>query len=449
MVLASRALLLPAKKARRRGLVAVAGIFAAAASVVTVGKRNNSILVLCVSADRPTAFSTNPFTSLKKRVVSSQIEPGKVQTRAMAYTASGEWDGKTVLVLGGGVIGVSISYHLALRGVSVKLIDRAGIASCASGKAGGFLAKDWNDGSPVGALTRKSFDMHDEVAKRLNLKSYRRLTCKSVAVDGSGSKPSGAKLKNLEWTDLGVRGSQEMGDESTIAQVHPKELVDAMWSFAESKGSTFTKGVVESLTYAEDGSKGVRKISGAVVDGQSVPADVVVLSMGPWGNVLQEAMPDCQMLGVKYHSVLMRSGRVLNEAVFFSGLGDPEVYPRNDGNTYVTGFPDPPRPVMEVPGEVEVREDICKRLTETMKKVSSEMDGAEVTLKQSCYLPFTTDSVPCMGAAPGHSNAYVATGHGCWGILNSLASGLAMSELILDGKSDSIDMRPFDPARFS
>eukprot|EP00435_Cladocopium_sp_Y103_P043178 s1082_g12.t1 len=138
----------------------------------------------------------------------------------------------------------------------------------------------------------------------------------------------------------------------------------------------------------------------------------------------------CGMLGVKYHSVLMRSGRVLNEAVFFSGLGDPEVYPRNDGNHYVTGFPDPPRVVKEIPGEVEVREEMCSRLVKTMQQVSSEMAEAEVTTKQSCYLPFTRDSVPCMGKAPKHDNVYVATGHGCWGILLSLASGKAMSELI-------------------
>lgn len=47
----------------------------------------------------------------------------------------------------------------------------------------------------------------------------------------------------------------------------------------------------------------------------------------------------------------------------------------------------------------------------------------QVTTKQSCYLPFTRDSVPCMGKAPQHDNVFVATGHGCWGILLSLASG--------------------------
>ena len=34
------------------------------------------------------------------------------------------------------------------------------------------------------------------------------------------------------------------------------------------------------------------------------------------------------------------------QAVFFQGLGDPEVYPRPDGDVYVTGFPDPPAEVI-------------------------------------------------------------------------------------------------------
>lgn len=352
---------------------------------------------------------------------------------------------KTVVVLGGGVIGVSIAYHLALREVPVTLVDRAGIASCASGKAGGFLARDWNDSSPVGELTRKSFDMHEEVAQRLGLDSYRRLTCKGVGVNGSRSKPSGAKLKGLEWTDLGVVGSRSMGDETTIAQVHPKQLTDAMWEYSKSQGSCLVHGVVQRLV-VDDIDPEAKQVVGVVIDDVEVPADVVVLAMGPWGDVLQQVLPGCPMRGVKYHSVLMRTGRVLNEAVFFSGLGDPEVYPRNDGDTYVTGFPDPPRPVRETPGNVEVREDVCKRLVDTMRAVSSEMESAEVATQQSCYLPFTKDGLPTMGMVPDFTNTFVATGHGCWGILNSLASGLAMSELILDGEATSIDLSPFNPS---
>ena len=46
--------------------------------------------------------------------------------------------------------------------------------------------------------------MHEQLAKDLNLKSYRRMTCSAVAVDGGG-KPLSKKLANVEWVDLGTK----------------------------------------------------------------------------------------------------------------------------------------------------------------------------------------------------------------------------------------------------
>jgi glycine/D-amino acid oxidase-like deaminating enzyme len=48
---------------------------------------------------------------------------------------------------------------------------------------------------------------------------------------------------------------------------------------------------------------------------------------------------------------------------------------------------------------------------------------------------------------PGVAGAYVATGHGPWGMLNAPATGLALAEMIIDGKPTTVDLRPFDPAR--
>lgn len=61
----------------------------------------------------------------------------------------------------------------------------------------------------------------------------------------------------------------------------------------------------------------------------------------------------------------------------------------------------------------------------------------------------TADGVPIIGKIPSVSGAYVASGHSCWGILNSPATGLAMAELLLDGEAQCIDISAFDPARFS
>jgi glycine/D-amino acid oxidase-like deaminating enzyme len=58
------------------------------------------------------------------------------------------------------VIGASIAYFLSRRGVEATVIERTGLACAASGKAGGFLALDWCDGTPLQALARRSFALH-------------------------------------------------------------------------------------------------------------------------------------------------------------------------------------------------------------------------------------------------------------------------------------------------
>jgi polar amino acid transport system substrate-binding protein len=59
----------------------------------------------------------------------------------------------------------------------------------------------------------------------------------------------------------------------------------------------------------------------------------------------------------------------------------------------------------------------------------------------------TRDGLPLIGAGPGAEGAYVATGHSVWGILNAPATGEALAELILDGRTSEVDLSPFRPDR--
>jgi hypothetical protein len=54
------------------------------------------------------------------------------------------------------------------------------------------------------------------------------------------------------------------------------------------------------------------------------------------------------------------------------------VYPRPEGEVYVTGYPDGPVVVKETPGQEEVRAEVTDRLEGAMKLVSSELGSAEV-----------------------------------------------------------------------
>ena len=96
-----------------------------------------------------------------------------------------------VVICGAGVIGAAVAYYLSLRGVAATVIERCGVACAASGKAGGFLALDWCDDSPLAPLARKSFQLHAELAQTLGVDyGYRRLTTLAVAASAQGLKGS-------------------------------------------------------------------------------------------------------------------------------------------------------------------------------------------------------------------------------------------------------------------
>src|SRR5437868_12654160 len=81
-----------------------------------------------------------------------------------------------IVISGGGVIGASIAYFLSRRGNKPIVVERIGVACAASGKAGGFLARHWCDGTPLQQLARHSFDLHAELAERTGGDwGYRRL----------------------------------------------------------------------------------------------------------------------------------------------------------------------------------------------------------------------------------------------------------------------------------
>ena len=358
----------------------------------------------------------------------------------------------TVVIAGAGVIGTSTAYYLA-KNFNIKsvLVDITGeVAPAASGKAGGFLALDWNDHTPpLGRLARRSFALHEELAKEFGADKimYRRLTCASISVDPSKrmTKPGGKKLAGVDWaqddeSDDPVLGMQPLGDEETIAQVHPKMLCDALFEEAKkAAGCEIIKGEVDVPLYNDDKLVGIK-----LKDGTEISGDALLYACGPWTK--QGAM-----LGVKYHSVHIPTERVLDQAVFFSGCGDPEVYPRPNKIAYCCGFPDSPVKVSESPGEEEVRQEKVDEIVNAVRSASGK-DGAlsaEPCLTQSCYLPSTPDGLPMMGEISNQKGCYVAAGHSCWGILLGPGSGETMANVIATGKStEHVDIRWFDPNRF-
>mmetsp|Transcript_50407 Transcript_50407/g.119893 ORF Transcript_50407/g.119893 Transcript_50407/m.119893 type:complete len:436 (-) Transcript_50407:50-1357(-) len=402
-----------------------------------------ALLVLLASASTA-AFSATPALSSFHRPTA--VRGGGATSLTMAEQP------KNIVVCGGGIVAASLAYQLSLRGVSATVVERASVAAAASGKAGGFLARGWGSG-PTRQLHEVSFDMHEQLAKDLGLKGWRKLPTLSV----SGGKRSNNVQAGMEkgevptWLDQGVSKASLMATDT--AQTTPFELTNAMMDAAVANGASVKIGKVEGMKLDGD------KVVGVVVDGETVPADCVVIAMGPWSCMAEDWFPDFSlpMEGVRSTSVVFKTETAVDPFALFCAEDNNgchlEVYPRNSNEIYLCGIGGSqylnnqmlkkvsPEEITADPARVKAAE----KSFGAMASIGSK--GSDI--QQACMRPCPPDALPYMGVIPGMTNAYMAAGHNCWGILWAPVTGKAMTELILDGKASCVDLSAFDPGRFT
>lgn len=349
-----------------------------------------------------------------------------------------------IVICGAGAIGASTAHFLTRRGARPVVVDRARPAAAASGKAAGFLAEDWNAGTPLDALARASFALHRRLADELGAErlGYRPMDALMTAAADEGDLERYRRLPNPDWLDGNCVAHEVIGGHATTAQVDPRRFTTAMLETALEAGAELVTGVVDGIALADDGA--VRAVS---VDGEERPADVVVLALGPWTSRAQRWLALPQVFGTKSASVVLGAD-VPGQAVFSEfvdrrrGRSTIEIYPRSGGLVYVAGHPEHGA-LPDDPDEIAPSEEACAELHRVAGVHSTALRDAEIVARSACYRPLTVDGVPLIGPVPGAPGAFLATGHASWGILNAPATGRMVSEMILDGASTSLDAAPF------
>jgi glycine/D-amino acid oxidase-like deaminating enzyme len=352
-----------------------------------------------------------------------------------------------VVVCGAGVVGASVAYFLARRGVAVTVVERSGVACAASGKSGGFLALDWCDGSVLEPLARASFALHARLPHELGRDyGYRRMDTFMLAARETGAPRGPHRVPAPGWIDGAGVVTATLGSTDTTAQVDPFAFTTALMDAARAHGARLHIGRVDDLV----ARKG--RVCGIGVDDAIIDADAVVLAMGPWTGRLARRLELPRIHGLKGYSVTLRGDDVPAHALFVDYRTtdgrhlEPEIFPRPDGSVYVCGMADP-APLPESPDDVDVSDAACATLARAAGRVATALAAARIERRQACYRPVTDDNTPLIGRVPAMAGAYAATGHGPWGMLNAPATGLALAELIVDGAPTLVDLRPFDPAR--
>jgi glycine/D-amino acid oxidase-like deaminating enzyme len=230
--------------------------------------------------------------------------------------------------------------------------------------------------------------------------------------------------------------------------VNPRSFTVAMMRAAQERGAKLRHGEVTGVVRRSGAS-----VDGIEVDGETISADAVVIAMGPWSLRAAAWLRLPVVFGQQSPSLVYDTGPdVPPEALFLDYREETghavtvEVFPRGDGTTHVTAFSgEGPLPVN--PADVKPDPDAIERLQAVCERLSPAFRPERIVARQACFRPVTQDGLPLIGKVRGSENAYVATGHSIWGILNAPATGEALAEFVATGRAETVDLVPFDPAR--
>ena len=383
-----------------------------------------------------------------------------MRARAMASLVNG-----SVAVIGGGVIGASVAYHLAARGArEVVVLDRApGPGAGSTGRAtGGFRVQF---GSAI--------DVRLSLLAREKLRRFAAETggdCGYVPAGYLWVAETAAQLAALRDA-LAVQRANGAGDATEVDAdaigalnpalrrapvaggaycasdgfIRPLQILDGYRRAAERLGVQFAWDAdVTGLTRGRDG----RVIAVRTSRGE-IATEAVVNAAGPWAarvaafagvdlpvvplrrqvavtvpmRALPATMPMTVYAGDGFH-LRVRDGRVL---LLLPSAGAAEPFDTTVDAAWVDRVVELARARIPRLAEVAIDRDAC----------------------WGGLYEMSPDGHAIVGAAPGVPNLFLANGSSGHGVMHAPALGQLLAEIVLDGAASSLDASALRPDRFA
>ncbi|HEX3354918.1 MAG TPA: glycine oxidase ThiO [Terriglobales bacterium] len=351
------------------------------------------------------------------------------------------WD---VIIIGGGIIGLSLSIALRKRGAAVLIVERGEPGREASHAAAGMLADSPLEIPPrLQALAAASAGMYPEFVHQLQDESGLQVDLRD---QGKIFFPSDEELSEhptlltdnpllapLAELEPGLADSPQPAIFLQERSVDPRVLTAAALKAAKHRGVDFASGTAAKAVLEYNGSA-----AGVATEKTSYEAPAVVNCAGAWaGQISPFAFPARPVKG-QMLSVVTK-GRDLVRHV----IRTPQIYlvPRSDGRILIGAT------LEEAGYDTRTDVDTIKRMHEAALHLVPDLRQARVHEAWAGLRPGSPDSLPILGPTemPGY---FVATGHFRDGILLAPVTAQVMAQIVA-GADPEHDLSPFSPARFT
>jgi sarcosine dehydrogenase len=374
-----------------------------------------------------------------------------------------------IVIIGGGIIGCSIAYHLTRMGrKDVVILEKSGVTHGATWHAAGLVGQ-LRSSRNVTRMLQHSVELYDmleqETGQAIDWKKVGslRLACSPERLLEVKRAATMAKSFGLEMHLIAPAEAQKlfplMTTTGVIAAaylpsdgyVDPASVAQALAKGARVKGAKIIEGArVASITV--DGRRARRVIT----EQGEYDCEILVNCAGMWGREIG------QMSGTRVPSLALEHQYLVTDPIpdMLKGmptLRDPDLlvyYKPEVRGIAVGGYEPDTRPFGDrgipktfaqelLPGNFDRFEQLATlaaRRTPILEKV-----GVRQLINGP--IPYSADADFIMGKSPELDNAYVAAGF-LYGIAAGGGAGRMMAEWIVEGEP-SLDLWPLDVRRFA
>jgi sarcosine oxidase subunit beta len=367
------------------------------------------------------------------------------------------------VILGAGVMGTAIAFHLAKRKAgAIAILDQNHVGSGGSSRSSALVRMHYSFPAEVqlAVVSLMMFQHWREIVGeegafrqigfvRIVHPGEEELLKKNVAMQ----REMGAHVELIDRKQLQELEPDWTTDEVELAAYEPDSgygdgnvVANDFLRAARDLGVVYLpKSRAVSLLVENGKTRGVETEAGPI------HAPVVIAATGPWTTPLLESTGFHPPIETEYHQVaILKNARGMKAGGCACIDSVTATYFRSDGSDkFLVGDFYGKRPVDPDNFPQRASEAELEEIIERASRRVPKLENAEILRGVTGVYDMTPDSRPLLGPVPEIAGLYLCAGFSGMGFKISPAIGLVMSELILDGSAKTVDISPFTPARFA
>lgn len=352
---------------------------------------------------------------------------------------------KQVIVIGAGIIGASIAWHLTKAGAGVTVVSGSGAGGVATPNSFAWINASWGNPEIYFRLRIRAMAEWTRLAK--DVPGLPLAWCGGLCFDLPPDRLEAYAAEHSSWgygierVDAKRAGEIEPNlvappdfavyvAEEGVAE--PVATAKALLADAERLGARVIVGAVDRLTLS------IGKVTGAVVSGETLSAEEIVVAAGAGSPAIASTagieLPLDTPPGLIVHSRPHRkllNGLVHAERLHMRQTAEGRIIA---GSDFAGGDPG------------ENAEATARELFAVTKGALRGADRLELDFHTVGYRPTPADGFPIVSRADGVGGLYIAVMHS--GITLAPAVGLFAAREILEGERDVL-LAPYALSRFA